>query len=222
MKFVNEDEVEGNYKNQMESEQEEKNDHQNTFVGTAEYVSPEVLVDRAAGPAADLWALGCIIYQMFAGYSPFKDKTEYLVFKRILETKYTFPNEIPEDAKNLIQALLVTDPNSRLGAGKDEETNIQALKLHPFFNGLDFDSLNSKEPPHKSEFKSKVVKPSNISNSTTDEISRHKNTIQVIKQDIIDKKSPWLHYNTRKVILDNTPKIEYIEPSKNIVKVNNN
>jgi 3-phosphoinositide dependent protein kinase-1 len=219
MKFVNVEEVEGNYKNILESEQEEKNDHKNTFVGTAEYVSPEVLVDRGAGPAADLWALGCIIYQMFAGFSPFKDKTEYLVFKRILENKYTFPSEMSDHAIDLIKALLVNDPDSRLGAGKEEGNNMQALKMHPFFSGLDFNSLNIKEPPHKSEFKSKVIKTSNTSMSQADELSRHKNTIQVIKQDIIDKKSPWLHYNTRKVVLDNTPKIEYIEPSKNIVKV---
>jgi hypothetical protein len=48
---------------------------------------------------------------------------------------------------------------------------------------------------------------------------RHKNTIQIIKHDIIEKKSPWFHYNTRKVVLDNTPKIEYIDPEKNVVKV---
>jgi hypothetical protein len=41
----------------------------------------------------------------------------------------------------------------------------------------------------------------------------------ILKQDIIEKKSPWFHYNTRKIVLDTSPKIEYIDPSKNIVKV---
>lgn len=45
-----------------------------SFVGTAQYVSPEVLESRAVTPAADLWALGCIIYQMVSGLPPFNDQ----------------------------------------------------------------------------------------------------------------------------------------------------
>jgi len=44
-----------------------------SFVGTAEYVSPEMLNHTYCGKAGDLWALGCIIYQLFAGKTPFSD-----------------------------------------------------------------------------------------------------------------------------------------------------
>jgi 3-phosphoinositide dependent protein kinase-1 len=54
--------------------------HKSTFVGTAEYVSPELLEDEICGPEADLWALGCIIYKLFTGKTPFSDQNEYLVF----------------------------------------------------------------------------------------------------------------------------------------------
>ena len=43
-----------------------------TFVGTAEYVSPEVLGDKPAEFGADVWALGIMIYQMFFVKTPFK------------------------------------------------------------------------------------------------------------------------------------------------------
>ena len=35
-----------------------------SFVGTAQYVSPEVLTGQPTTPAVDLWALGCILYQV--------------------------------------------------------------------------------------------------------------------------------------------------------------
>ena len=223
MNFVSEGEIHPKDDYDIDNENNERTDLKNTFVGTAEYVSPEVLVDQEAGPATDLWALGCIIYQMFVGCSPFKDKTEYLVFKKILEQNYIMPDSIPKDAKDLIKALLVKDPNKRLGSGIDEEdNNFISLKSHSFFNGLDFDTVNTYDAPYKNEFKSKIIKcNSSLSkhNSNSYNEMRHKNTIQVIKQDILEKKSPWFHYNTRKVVLDNTPKIEYIDPEKNLVKV---
>ncbi len=70
------------------------------FVGTAEYVSPEVLVDKDATPASDLWALGCIIYQFFAGHPPFRGKTEYLIFDSILKGAITYPKVSFYSAKN--------------------------------------------------------------------------------------------------------------------------
>ena len=40
---------------------------QDAFVGTAEYVSPEVLRDKPAHAPADLWSLGVLTYQLLAG-----------------------------------------------------------------------------------------------------------------------------------------------------------
>lgn len=46
----------------------------NSFVGTAQYVSPELLESKKVGPASDLWALGCILYQMVSGLPPFRSR----------------------------------------------------------------------------------------------------------------------------------------------------
>jgi len=43
--------------------------------------------------------------------------------------------------------------------------------------------------------------------------------VKVAKEGIVKKKSPWFHYNTRKIILDKTPKIEYIDPVSGALKV---
>ena len=39
----------------------------NAFVGTALYISPEMLDENISSPGMDLWALGCIIYEMRVG-----------------------------------------------------------------------------------------------------------------------------------------------------------
>jgi len=191
----------------------------NTFVGTAEYVSPEVLNDNEIGYEVDIWAIGIIIYQMFTGYTPFRDKTEYLTFKRIQDLNYSFPIGFPDDAADLIKNLLQIDPTERLGSGSKGSINdFSALKEHNFFKGVIFDNINDKSPPFMEEFKIIPKRIKSKSKDYNENTSRH-GTVKVIKSDIIEKKSPWLHYNTRKVVLDSSPKIEYIDPNKNIVKV---
>ena len=126
-----------------------------TFVGTAEYVSPEVLGDKPAGFGSDIWALGIMIYQMFYGKTPFKEKTNYLIFRKIEQLKIDFaPNvNIPEEAKDLITRILVKDPNKRLGAGENgTEYDIAHLKQHPYFQGIDWDNLHNKTPPNSEQF----------------------------------------------------------------------
>jgi serine/threonine protein kinase len=55
----------------------------------------------------DLWALGCTLYQMLSGTSPFKDASEWLIFQRIIARDIKFPNHFSEAARDLIDRLLV-------------------------------------------------------------------------------------------------------------------
>jgi len=100
----------------------------NSFVGTAEYVSPELLTDKKACKASDLWAFGCIIYQLLAGRPPFKAGNEYLTFQKIVALDYQFPKGFPAAAKDLVERLLVHDPASRL--------SIEHVKNHEFFDDV--------------------------------------------------------------------------------------
>ncbi|KAF8115266.1 hypothetical protein N665_0029s0103 [Sinapis alba] len=115
-----------------------------TFVGTAAYVPPEVLNSSPATFGNDLWALGCTIYQMLSGTSPFKDASEWLIFQRIIARDIKFPNHFSEAARDLIDRLLDTDPSRRPGAGSE---GYAALKRHPFFMGIDWNNLRSQTPP---------------------------------------------------------------------------
>ncbi len=99
-----------------------------SFVGTAEYVSPELLTDKNACKASDLWAFGCIIYQLLAGRPPFKAGNEYQTFQKIVALEYEFPLSFPSVARDLVERLLVLDPARRLP--------IEHIKNHEFFQGI--------------------------------------------------------------------------------------
>ncbi|KAJ4269742.1 serine/threonine protein kinase [Fusarium torreyae] len=101
-----------------------------SFVGTAEYVSPELLTHKNACKASDLWAFGCIIYQLLAGRPPFKGGSEYLTFQKIVNLEYDFPAGFPSAARDLVERCLVLDPARRL--------TIEHIKNHEFFDGHPF------------------------------------------------------------------------------------
>jgi 3-phosphoinositide dependent protein kinase-1 len=86
-----------------------------SFVGTAEYVSPEVLRNQPISYASDLWALGCIVYQLLAGSPPFKAASEYLTFQLVTSREFTYPEGFPEEARDLVDRLLQLEPRKRIG-----------------------------------------------------------------------------------------------------------
>lgn len=139
------------------------------FVGTAEYVTPELLliddeeeedVDIPVTKACDLWALGCIIYQMLSGKTPFHGATEYLIFENIKayakgKQSLFFPETFSDVSKDLISKLLDCDSSKRLGAGVDFGgivLNIKmgyvGLKGHRFFEGIKWNELQNSHPPY--------------------------------------------------------------------------
>eukprot|EP00195_Chlamydomonas_chlamydogama_P005080 CAMPEP_0202904494 /NCGR_PEP_ID=MMETSP1392-20130828/29654_1 /ASSEMBLY_ACC=CAM_ASM_000868 /TAXON_ID=225041 /ORGANISM="Chlamydomonas chlamydogama, Strain SAG 11-48b" /LENGTH=338 /DNA_ID=CAMNT_0049592139 /DNA_START=42 /DNA_END=1055 /DNA_ORIENTATION=+ len=113
-----------------------------SFVGTAEYVSPEVLRNLPLSYPADLWALGCIVFQMLAGRPPFKAGSEYLTFQKVSERDFSFPDDFPPHARDLVDRLLALEPDDRLGAADMED-----LKRHDFFAGVRWEELRSQKAP---------------------------------------------------------------------------
>uniref|UniRef100_A0A6I8ND89 3-phosphoinositide-dependent protein kinase 1 n=1 Tax=Ornithorhynchus anatinus TaxID=9258 RepID=A0A6I8ND89_ORNAN len=117
----------------------------NSFVGTAQYVSPELLTEKSACKSSDLWALGCIIYQLVAGLPPFRAGNEYLIFQKIIKLEYDFPEKFFPKAKDLVEKLLVLDSTKRLGC--EEMGAYGPLKAHPFFESCTWEDLHHQTPP---------------------------------------------------------------------------
>jgi serine/threonine protein kinase len=125
------------------------------FVGTPEYISPEVLENKynLIGPGVDIWAFGVILYLFFVGQTPFKGKNDDETLNNIKNVNYTFEMEkkhskgiinIPKEAKDLIQKILVKDPTKRIGYGSKD---YKEIKEHPFFKGINFDNLFEEPIP---------------------------------------------------------------------------
>ncbi|KAI3890819.1 hypothetical protein MKW92_014478 [Papaver armeniacum] len=119
-----------------------------SFVGTHEYVSPEVASGKSHGNAVDWWAYGIFIYELIYGFTPFAGETNEMTLRNIVKKKLTFPTESPASmselhARELISELLVKDPEKRLGVKRGSAE----VKTHPFFKGLNFALVRSYPPP---------------------------------------------------------------------------
>ena len=77
-------------------------------------MSPEICQRKEyCGYAADIWALGIIIFVMLTGTHPFFGKSESDLFSKISRGLFRTPENLDFEAKQLINKLLVINPNKR-------------------------------------------------------------------------------------------------------------
>ncbi|XP_027343639.1 phototropin-1 isoform X1 [Abrus precatorius] len=117
----------------------------NSFVGTEEYIAPEIITGSGHTSAVDWWALGILLYEMLYGYTPFRGKARQKTFANILHKDLKFPKSKPVSlhAKQLIYWLLHRDPKDRLGSHE----GANEIKRHPFFRGVNWALVRSMKPP---------------------------------------------------------------------------
>jgi len=231
------------------------------FVGTAEYMAPEIINSQKTGYYTDMWSLICILYLCFTGHTPFSDKTEYLIFQNITQVKYSEQNIdlIPKEALDLIKNFFKAEPSQRIGYKNEKEFDFNTIKNHPFFILKD-DNFNLsqikqqlmnkcsyykkylekrgknkkiKEDEEKDNYsgdKSNLKNSNNMNNTNNIDMEENNDDYfyegedkedgngRMIKCGLLKKQSPYFYYDLRKVILYNTPKIDYIDPETNVLK----
>ncbi|KAF0977219.1 hypothetical protein FDP41_003872 [Naegleria fowleri] len=128
----------------------------NSFIGTEEYLSPEVLSGVGHNCCVDYWTLGVLLYEMLFGTTPFKGNTQQETFQNILHNTVTFPIKtaypISKQAKDIISQLLIRDKDKRLGSAH----GIADIKAHPFFKDINWALIRNEIPPIIPVLKSKT------------------------------------------------------------------
>ena len=98
-----------------------------TSCGSPSYAAPEMLNSKEYdGSKVDIWSSGIILFAMICGYLPFEDKDKDNLYKKIQAGVFSIPSFVSEQARDLIQRILVTDPTKRM--------TIHHIKNHPWFN----------------------------------------------------------------------------------------
>jgi serine/threonine protein kinase len=115
-----------------------------------------IAFDISVNRAGDLWALGCILFNMLYGVTPFYAGNEFLIFEKI---KYfaasghalEYPTPTPDMVSMVIEGLLKANPDQRLGANDDESSAYGYLTLTslPFFSDIPWGSLREAVPPYR-------------------------------------------------------------------------
>ncbi|CAD8139920.1 unnamed protein product [Paramecium pentaurelia] len=118
-----------------------------SFVGTPEYLAPEIIKQNGHSFEVDWWSFGILIYEMLVGRPPFFSQSQSQLFRAIIESDIVFPQQLSlsNHAKDLITKLLKKNPFERLG----HNGGGVSIKMHPWFKDYKFQDLLEKkiQPP---------------------------------------------------------------------------
>ncbi|KAL2483903.1 Serine/threonine-protein kinase D6PKL2 [Forsythia ovata] len=116
-----------------------------SFVGTHEYLAPEIIKGEGHGSAVDWWTFGIFLYELLFGKTPFKGSGNRATLFNVVGQPLRFPESpiVSFAARDLIRGLLVKEPQNRL-AYKRGATEI---KQHPFFEGVNWALIRCATPP---------------------------------------------------------------------------
>ncbi|GCC36372.1 G protein-coupled receptor kinase 6-like [Chiloscyllium punctatum] len=119
-------------------------------VGTVGYMAPEVINNERYTFSPDWWGLGCLIYEMIQGQSPFRKRKEKVkreeVDRRVKEDMEEYSDKFSEEPRSICRMLLTKDPKQRLGC---QGGGACEVKQHAIFRHINFKRLeaNMWDPP---------------------------------------------------------------------------
>ncbi|CAL9051728.1 unnamed protein product [Musa banksii] len=116
-----------------------------SFVGTHEYLAPEIIKGEGHGSAVDWWTFGIFLHELLYGRTPFKGSGNRATLFNVVGQQLSF-SEAPSTSyasRDLIRGLLVKEPQQRLGVKR----GATEIKQHPFFEGVNWALIRCSTPP---------------------------------------------------------------------------
>lgn len=116
-----------------------------SFVGTHEYLAPEIIKGEGHGSAVDWWTFGIFLYELLFGKTPFKGSGNRATLFNVVGQPLRFPESptVSFAARDLIRGLLVKEPQHRLAYRR----GATEIKQHPFFQSVNWALIRCTNPP---------------------------------------------------------------------------
>jgi len=114
-----------------------------SFVGTIEYIAPEILLLHQYTSGVDWWSFGILLFELAYGKTPFVNNNYNKITKSILNQKPKFQH-ISKKLKSLIKKLLKKDPKKRLGY----KGGANDIKDHIFYKNINWQFIRNNTPPY--------------------------------------------------------------------------
>jgi len=105
-----------------------------TIMGTAAYMSPEQVNGKSANRMSDVWAFGCVVYEMLVGRGAFDGETVSEVLASVLKAEpdwVALPVETPEAVRRLLRRCLQKDVQQRLRDIGDARIELEEVLIRP-------------------------------------------------------------------------------------------
>ncbi|GER46484.1 kinase family protein [Striga asiatica] len=123
----------------------EPNARSMSFVGTHEYLAPEIIKGEGHGSAVDWWTFGIFLYELLYGKTPFKGSENRKTLFNVIGEQLKFPDSPSTSyaSRDLIRGLLVKEPQNRVGMRR----GASEIKQHAFFEGVNWALIRCSTPP---------------------------------------------------------------------------
>ncbi|KAJ3811807.1 AGC/RSK protein kinase [Lentinula aff. lateritia] len=117
----------------------------NSFVGTEEYIAPEVIAAQGHTASVDWWTLGILIYEMIYATTPFKGeaRTDTFANIRMLPVHFRDAPKVSAAGKDCVTRLLDKNESTRLGS----RSGASEVKQHKWFAKVNWGLLRNMKPP---------------------------------------------------------------------------